>query len=100
MAEIINKYETMFILDATLTDEQLEALTEKFKALVEKEGTLEKFDIWGKRRLAYPINHKNEGYYILVNFSSNPTFPKELDRIFKITEGVIRSLTIVKEKYE
>ena len=50
----------------------------------------------GKRRLAYPINYETEGYYVLVNFTSAPSFPAELDRIYNITDGVIRSLIVAK----
>ena len=97
MAEIINKYETIFVLDAALEDEKIEALTEKFMALIAENGTVESVDVWGKRKLAYPIDFKTEGYYVLVNFASNPEFPKELDRIYGITDGVIRTITIRKD---
>ena len=97
MAEIINKYETIFVLDAALEDEKIEALTEKFKALIAENGTVESVDVWGKRKLAYPIDFKTEGYYVLINFASNPEFPKELDRIYGITDGVMRTITIRKE---
>ena len=97
MAEIINKYETIFVLDAALEEEKLTALTEKFKALIAENGTIESVDDWGKRKLAYPIDFKTEGYYVLVNFTSNPEFPKELDRIYGITDGVMRTITVRKE---
>lgn len=100
MVEIINKYETMFILDATLPEEQIESLVEKFKSLIGSAGTIESFDVWGKKRLAYPINYKTEGFYVLVNFSAKPEFPHELERIYKITDGVIRTLIVNKEHYE
>ncbi|MBR1968843.1 MAG: 30S ribosomal protein S6 [Clostridia bacterium] len=93
----MNKYETIFVLDAALEDEKIEALTEKFKALIAENGTVESVDVWGKRKLAYPIDFKTEGYYVLVNFASNPEFPKELDRIYGITDGVMRTITIRKE---
>ena len=96
MAEIINKYETIFVLDADLDEEKTAALTEKFQKLIADNGTVESVDVWGKRRLAYPINYKTEGYYVLVNFSSDPEFPKELERIYGITDGVIRTLTVRK----
>lgn len=97
MAEIINKYETIFVLDAALDEEKTNALTEKFKALIAENGTVESVDVWGKRKLAYPIDFKNEGFYVLVNFTSAPEFPKELERIYGITDGVIRTLTVRKE---
>ncbi len=98
MAEIINKYETIFVLDASLEDEKLEALSEKFKALISENGKLGEVDVWGKRRLAYPINFKNEGYYVLVNFESAPEFPKELERIYGITDGVLRTIVVRKDE--
>ena len=97
MAEIINKYETIFVLDATLEEEKINALSEKFQKLIADNGTVESVDVWGKRKLAYPIDFKTEGYYVLVNFASNPEFPKELERIYGITDGVMRTITIRKE---
>ena len=70
----------------------------KFKALVETQGTVAAIDDWGKRRLAYPINDLNEGHYVLMTFTSAPELPAELDRVLKITEGVIRSMIICKDE--
>ncbi len=97
MAEIINKYETIFVLDAALEEEKINALSEKFQKLIADNATVESVDVWGKRKLAYPIDFKTEGYYVLVNFASNPEFPKELERIYGITDGVMRTITIRKE---
>ena len=97
MAEIINKYETIFVLDAALEEEKITALSEKFQKLIADNGTVESVDVWGKRKLAYPIDFKTEGYYVLVNFASDPEFPKELERIYGITDGVMRTITIRKE---
>lgn len=91
-----NSYETMLVFSVANGDESVAALVEKFKALIEANGTIESVDEWGKRKLAYPINYETEGYYMLINFTCEPEFPAELDRIVKITEGVIRSLTIKK----
>ncbi|MCD8100867.1 MAG: 30S ribosomal protein S6 [Oscillospiraceae bacterium] len=82
----------MFILNPSLTEEETAALVEKFKTLVESNGTLDEIEEMGKRKLAYEINYLTEGYYVLVKFTSGPEFPAELDRIFGITDGVIRSL--------
>ncbi len=90
----MNSYETLFIIDATLSDEEIKALTEKFTALIAENGTVGEVNEWGKRRLAYPINDKNEGYYVLVNFEADGEFPAELERIFGITEGIMRSIVI------
>lgn len=98
MAEIINKYETIFVLDTALEEEAINALSEKFQKLIADNGTVESVDVWGKRKLAYPINFKTEGYYVLVNFSSVPEFIKELDRVYGITDGVLRTITIRKEE--
>ncbi|MCL2508770.1 MAG: 30S ribosomal protein S6 [Oscillospiraceae bacterium] len=91
-----NSYETMMVFSMTGGEENIRGLIEKFKALVEENGTLEGVDEWGKRRLAYPINDEPEGYYILMNYTSGPDFPAELERIVKITEGVLRSLIVRK----
>lgn len=98
MTEKINKYETIFVLDATKTEEEITALVEKFKSLIEANGEIESVDEWGKRRLAYPINDLTEGYYVLINFKSGTDFPAELERVYGITEGVIRDIVIKSEE--
>ena len=92
MAKAREKYEVMYIINPNFTEEQTAAVVEKFKALVEANGTLEEMEEMGKRKLAYEINYISEGYYVLVKFTSAPEFPAELDRILGITEGVIRSM--------
>ena len=87
----------MRITTAPLEDEATAALVGKFKSLIEANGTIDSIDEWGKRRLAYPINDENEGIYTVINFTSEPDFPAELDRVYKITEGVMRSLIVAKE---
>ena len=96
MAKITGKYEVLYIINPTLGEEGIAALVEKFKAMVEAEGTLLSIDEWGKRRLAYAIDYKTEGYYVLMSFTSGPEFPKELDRILGITEGIMRSMIVCK----
>ena len=99
MAEkILNSYETIFIIDATLTEEQVTELKDKFVGLIEKNGEFESVDEWGKRRLAYEINDRTEGVYYLVNFKSTNEFPKELERQYKITEGILRTIIIRKDE--
>ncbi|MBQ8648211.1 MAG: 30S ribosomal protein S6 [Oscillospiraceae bacterium] len=88
------KYETMLITSAALDEEASVALVAKFKTLIENNGTIDSVDEWGKRRLAYPINDENEGIYTVIKFQSAPEFPAELDRIYKITDGVLRSMII------
>ena len=94
----MKKYETVMVFSTTITEEETQALVEKFKNLIAKNGTVESVDDWGKRRLAYPINDENDGYYVLVNFSCEPDFPAELDRVYKITDGVLRSLIVAKDE--
>ena len=98
MAKITGKYEVLYIIDPTMGEEGIAALVEKFKAMVEAEGTLSNIDEWGKRRLAYEIDDKTEGYYVLMNMETNPAFPAELERVMKITDGVMRVLTTVVEE--
>jgi len=93
MAKITGKYEVLYIIDPAQGEEGIAALVEKFKAMVEAEGTVSEVNEWGKRRLAYPINDLTEGYYVLMSFESKPEFPAELERVMKITEGVMRCLT-------
>ena len=98
MAKNTAKYETVFIIDPSLSEESIHALRDKFTGLIGENGTLGQVDEWGKRRLAYPINDFNEGYYVLVNFESAPDFPAELDRIYKITDGIMRCLIICNDE--
>ena len=98
MAKVNANYEVVYILDPALGEEAIAAMIEKFKALVETQGTVAAIDDWGKRRLAYPINDEEEGVYTVIDFTSEPSFPAELDRVYKITEGVMRSLIIAHEE--
>ncbi len=90
-------YEAVMIFSMKQGEEGIQALIEKFKGLIEKNATLQNVDEWGKRRLAYLINKESEGYYVLMNFESTADFPAELDRRFKITDGVLRSMIIKKD---
>ena len=85
------KYETMMVTTANLDEEAS-------KNLIAANGTIDSVDDWGKKRLAYPINDETEGVYTVINFTSEPDFPAELDRVFKITEGVLRSMTLAVEE--
>lgn len=96
MAKLSAKYEVMAVYSMKDGEEAAKALVEKFKKLIEKNGTIETVDEWGKRKLAYEIDDQADGYYVLYTFESKPDFPAELDRKFKITEGVMRSMIIVK----
>ena len=94
---VINSYEAVIVVSIKLGEEAVAETVKKFKKLIEKHGTVESVDEWGKRRLAYPINKETDAYYVLFNFQSDAEFPAELDRITKITDGVIRSMIIKKE---
>ncbi len=99
MAEkIMNSYETIFIVDATLEEEAVTAVKDNFISLIEKNGTVNNVDEWGKRRLAYEINDKTEGFYYLVDFTADGEFPKELDRKFRINENILRTIIIRKDE--
>ncbi|MDD5603748.1 MAG: 30S ribosomal protein S6 [Eubacteriales bacterium] len=93
---MVNKYESIFIINPSLSEEDTKALVEKFKNLIETSAQLENIDEWGKRRLAYEIKDFNEGYYVLADFAAEPAFPQELERVYKITDGIIKYLTIRK----
>lgn len=98
MAKVNANYEVVYIMDPALGEEAIAAMIEKFKTLVETQGTVAAIDDWGKRRLAYPINDLMEGYYVLMTFNAKPEFPRELDRILRITDGVMRSLIVCKDE--
>ncbi len=91
-----NKYEAGVIFSVAGGEEATNALKEKIHELISKNGTIESVDEWGKRRLAYLINDEAEGYYVFYNFESEPEFPAELERIAKITDGVLRVMVIKK----
>ena len=98
MVKITGKYEVLYIIDPAQGEEGIAALVEKFKAMVEAEGTLSNIDEWGKRRMAYAINDLTEGYYVLMNMETNPEFPAVLERVMKITDGILRCLVIAVEE--
>jgi small subunit ribosomal protein S6 len=95
----VRQYETIFIVDPEFETDAVQELVEKFKGLVEGQGgQITEVDEWGKRRLAYPINDRQEGYYYLMNFTANPETAQDLERVYKITNGLMRYLIIKKEK--
>ena len=96
MAKTTEKYEVLYVLNPNLSEEETQAIVEKFKTLIEQNGTVDEMEEWGKRKLAYEINYLTEGYYVLVKFTSGPELPAELDRILGITDGVIRSLVTLR----
>lgn len=91
----MRKYETIFILSPSFDEETVKANIEKFKGVIENGGgTVDNVDFWGKRKLAYEIKKVGEGFYTLFNFTASPELPRELDRIFRITDGVIRHIIV------
>ena len=96
MAKISANYEVVYIIDPAQGEEAIAATVAKFQALAEQNGSNVVVEEWGKRKLAYAIDYKTEGYYVLMSFTSAPEFPKELDRKLRITEGVMRSLIVCK----
>ena len=96
MENKICSYETLFAVSGNLSEEDAKAIVEKFVALINENASDVAVNEWGKRRFAYPINYVTEGYYTLVTFKSEPSFPAELDRVFGITEGVLRYMTTTK----
>jgi small subunit ribosomal protein S6 len=98
MAKVNANYEALYILKPDLTEEQTAALVERFKSVAEANGTVSEVNEWGKRRLAYPINDLMEGYYVLMTFTAAAAVPAELDRIFRITDGVMRSMIVCKDE--
>jgi len=96
MAKVTANYEVVFVVDPAQGEEAVAAQVNNFKTLIEQNGSNVEVEEWGTRKLAYPINYKTEGYYVLVNFTSAPEFPRELDRKLRIADGIMRSLIVCK----
>lgn len=95
MEKVMCSYETLFVVRPDLGEEATEAVVNKFTSLIaDNGGAVEAVNAWGKRRLAYPIEKINEGYYVLVNFKSEPTLPLELNRVFGITDEIMRYIVV------
>ena len=93
----MNKYESIFIVNSNLGEDMIKDTIDKIKALVENNAALDGIDEWGNRRLAYEVKKQKEGFYVLINFTADPEFPKELERIYRITDEIIKYLIIKKE---
>lgn len=94
----MNQYEALYIIVPEIDEETTKAAIEKFKGIVESNaGEIVSVDEWGKRRLAYAINYKTEGYYVLMSFNSAPEFPSELERNFKNDERIMRYMVTRKD---
>ena len=94
---MINNYETIIIINSNLEEAATKATIEKFTSLIAANGTVESTEEWGKKKLAYPIKKQSEGYYVLVNFTSNPEFIDELERVYNITDEVIKHIVVKKD---
>ena len=94
MEKVLNSYESLFIVDLSNGEEAAKATVAKFTDLIAKNGEIVEVADWGKRRLAYPINDMNEGYYTVVTFKSEPSFPVELERLYNIDESVMRDIVL------
>ena len=92
----LKDYEIVMVFSLSKGEEAVNALKTKFTDLISKNGTLGEVEDWGRKKLAYPINYEADGYYVLINFSSEESFPAELDRVINITDGVLRSLIVAK----
>lgn len=92
--KIMNKYESVIIINPSVDEEQIKALTTKFTDMINKDGNVEKADNLGKKKLAYPVKKNAEGYYVVLNFTANPSIIAELERNYRITDDVIKFMTI------
>ncbi len=94
----MNKYELAIVFRADLEEEALKAELEKVQALITRfEGTIDKIDDWGRRRLAYEINKQTEGFYSFITFTSNPEAPAEIENRIRIMENILRFLVVRQE---
>ena len=94
MEKVLNSYESLFIVDLTNGEEAAKATVNKFTSLIAENGEIVDVADWGKRRLAYPINDMNDGYFTVVTFKAEASFPAELERLFNIDETVMRSIVL------
>ena len=94
----MTKYEVMIIIDPTLEDAKKDAVVETFQGIIAADGEVEKVDVWGVKKLAYPSEKKEEGYYVVIDFAGNPTLPYELNRKLKINDNVMRHIIINKDE--
>lgn len=93
----MKNYEVLYIIENSVSDEGKENLINKFSSLVtDNGGSVAKIDKWGTKKFAYPINYKTEGYYVLMEFESEPTLPAEMDRQMRISDDIIRSMITAK----
>ena len=94
----MNKYETVFIINPNIEDDGIKALIEKFSKLINNDGKVEEVNEMGKKRLAYEIKKNKEGYYVSINFEAKPELIKELERIYRITDEIIKFIVVKKDE--
>ena len=94
----MNKYETVFIINPNVEEEGIKALIQKFSDLINNDGKVEEVNEMGRRKLAYEIKKNKEGYYVAIDFEANPTLITELERIYRITDDVIKFITVRKDE--
>ena len=94
----MTNYEVMFIIDPMLEDDKKDATVETVQQIINADGEVSKGDVWGMKKLAYPIQKKNDGYYVVIEFKASPELPKELDRRLKISDNVMRHMIINKDE--
>ncbi len=90
----MKSYELMYIVKSDLADEKKEAILERLRGIIEADGEIENVDDWGNRKLAYEIDKRNDGHYTLMNFKAGTDVPKEIRRVLKITDGVMRTMVV------
>ena len=87
-------YELLFVLDPDLSEEQKAEMIERVKGIIAADGEAGEADVWGDRKLAYSINKKNTGYYVVLPFKASAELPKELDRRLRISDNVMRHIIV------
>lgn len=92
------QYEVLFVIDPALEEEKKEAAVERVKSVISEQGEVGDVDVWGLRKLAYPIRKKNEGYYVVIQFAADPALPEELDRRLRISDDYMRHMIVCKEE--
>lgn len=94
----MNKYETIFIINSSVEEKGIKDLIQKFSDLINNDGKVESVEELGKKKLAYEIKKNTEGFYVLINFEANPDSIKELERIYRITDEVIKFIVVRKDE--
>lgn len=94
----MKNYEVLFILDPVIDDSEKNAMIERVKEIINDGGEAGEVDIWGNRKLAYEINKKKDGFYVLIQFKANADMPKELDRRLRISDSIMRHIIVCKDE--